>query len=280
MEQMPEFIPVPAAVDVQTPSPARMYDYYLGGACNFDADRRLAAQVMAAVPEVPELARANKAFLRRAVQYCVAQGVRQFCDIGCGITGSGATHQVAQRTAPGSRVVYVDNEAVAVEHNKLLLADNDNATILQADAREPERILSDERLRALIDVRQPVAVMFGLVLPWVSDEERPAELIARCADALPAGSYLIVSHATIDNVPDDVASRMIDLYQRSTTPVTFRPHAEMTSWFDRPNLSLVEPGVSFVALWRPEEPEDVGEHPERSMLYGAVAAVDDGSAQS
>ncbi|MBO0840902.1 MAG: SAM-dependent methyltransferase, partial [Sciscionella sp.] len=264
---------IPPNIDVTVASPSRMYDYYLGGGCHFESDRELAKQVISMVPEVPAAARANKAFLGRATRYCLAHGVRQFIDIGAGIAGVSSTHAITQRIAPEAKIAYVDKEGVAVAHNELLLQGNDNATVIQADVLHPEDIFDNQELREMIDFRRPIAVLLGLVLPWISDAENPAGVLASCAKPLLGGGYLIASQITADGLPDDVRTRVLGLYDRSTTPVASRAPDTLREWLSSDGLTLVDPGVVFVSQWRPEEAADAELRPERDMVYGGVAAV-------
>lgn len=264
---------VPPNIDVTVPSPSRMYDYYLGGGCHFESDRELARQVIGMVPEVPAAARANKAFLGRVTRYCLAQGIRQFVDIGAGIAGVSSTHAITQRVAPETKIAYVDKEGVAVAHNQLLLRGNDNATIIQADVLRQDDIFGNQQIRELIDFRQPTAVLLGLVLPWISDAENPAGVVASCAKPLLGGGYLIASQITADGLPDDVRTRVLGLYDRSTTPVASRGLDTLRGWLSSDGMTLVDPGVVFVSQWRPEDEADAQLRPERDMVYGGVAEV-------
>src|SRR5919106_1662187 len=162
---------VPVDVNTERPSPARMYDYLLGGAHNFAVDRKMAEQAIAADPEVAQAAWVNRAFLRRAVEFLVDAGVRQFLDIGSGIPTVGHVHEVAQRVAPESRIVFVDIDPVAVAHSRQILAGNERTAVIQQDAREPERILNDPSARRLLDLAEPVAVLVVALLHFISDAD-------------------------------------------------------------------------------------------------------------
>ena len=212
--QQPEWTPTGA--DLSRPSAARMYDYYLGGSHNFAVDREAAQQAIAARPEIPALARANRAFLHRAVRYVLGQGVRQFLDIGSGIPTAGNVHQVAQAEAPGARVVYVDLDPVAVAHSQTLLADNPDATVMQGDVREPEAIVTHPEVRRLLDLDRPTALLLVSVLHFVPDTHDPAQLLAVLRDAVVPGSYLVISYAT--PVADPRTNQQLkDVYRQSTT---------------------------------------------------------------
>jgi hypothetical protein len=257
----------PADIDIERPSAARMYDYYLGGNHNFAADREAARQVFAVIPDVAVGAQANRAFLRRAVRFLVDSGVRQFLDIGSGIPTLGNVHEIAQQANPDARVVYVDIDPVAVAHSRQLLADNDLATAIQEDARHPDRILSHPEVRALIDVSEPVAIMMVAMLHFVSDAEDPQGMLRTLREAVPSGSYLVLSHGTSDSRPRDGAAGQ-QVYQRTGSPLTLRTRAELTALFE--GFPLVPPGVVWVPQWRPDSPDEVGEHPELTAMLGGV----------
>ena len=172
---------VPEGIDLQRPSAARMYDYYLGGAHNFGPDRELGRKVLEFVPDGQLLAQANRAFLHRAVRFLLSRGIQQFLDIGSGIPTAGNVHEVAQKEAPGSRVLYVDHDHVAVAHSEALLRDNPDARVLHADLRNPDEILSSPALHEVLDLSQPVGLLLVAVLHFIPDEDGPASLVARTA---------------------------------------------------------------------------------------------------
>src|SRR6476660_8035775 len=204
-------------INTEQASAARIYDYLLGGSRNFAVDREVAHQAMALVPDLPLHAQANRAFLHRAVQYLIGAGVRQFLDIGSGVPTLGNVHEVAQKADPHSRVVYVDMDPVAVAHSQAILAGNDRAGILQEDMRQPERLLAHPRLRALIDLDRPVAVLMVAILHAVPDSDDPWRIVRVLRDALPSGSYLVVAHGTSERMHEQIA-RMVELSARTTTP--------------------------------------------------------------
>lgn len=260
----------PDEVDLDKPNAARVYDYYLGGSHNFAVDRQMGDEAIAMWPELPQIMQANRAFLRRAVHYCVEQGIRQFLDLGSGIPTVGNVHEVAQLAAPGTRVVYVDTDPVAVAYSKNLLADNPDADIVRADARKPEVVLASEEVGELLDLQQPVAVMMVALLHFVGDESRPREVIARYREAMAPGSFLVISHATAEGRPD-LAGEHADLYrQRTTTPMTFRSRDEIGALFE--GFELVEPGLVFMPQWRPVSPAEVGDNPERFTALVGVGS--------
>jgi hypothetical protein len=254
-------------VDITIPSAARAYDYYLGGAHNFAVDRELAQNVLRQVPNIKEIASANRAFLRRAVRYCVDRGITQFLDIGSGIPTAGNVHEIAQASAPEARVVYVDNESVAVSHSKTILEDNENATVLRGDLKEPRAILQHPETRRLLDFDQPIGLIMVALFHFVPDSAGPRELIRTFHERLAPGSHLCLSHVTGDHYPDAVSS-LIELYEGSSNPGVARSREQVADLMA--DFELVEPGVAHVPEWHPDNPEDVGSDPARSIVYGAV----------
>jgi SAM-dependent methyltransferase len=258
---------MPADLNVDRPNAARIYDYFLGGSHNLAADRAIARQIIDLVPEVPLIAHANRAFLRRVVKCCVAAGIRQFLDLGSGIPTAGNVHEVAQREAADCRVVYVDIEPVAVAQSRVILAGNNRVNAVQADVREPDRILSDPRLLTLLDLGQPVAVLMVALLSFLPDADEPARLVARYRDALAPGSMLAISHASSDARPAD-AEKLNEFYRQTSTPLLVRSRAEIEKMFE--GFELIDPGLVYVQEWRPDYLDDVTEHPERTGLIVGV----------
>jgi SAM-dependent methyltransferase len=257
----------PAEIDLDRPSAARVYDYYLGGFHNFTADRQMALEAIRMWPELPQIMQANRAFLRRAVRFVVREGVTQFLDVGSGIPTVGNSHEVAQQANADVRVVYVDVDPVAVAHSRAILAGNAGAAVVQADLRDPKRILGDPAVRRLIDFDGPVAVLLVAVLHFIKDEDDPAALIAVLREALVPGSFLVISHATQEGQPD-LADSHQQLYTRTATPMTMRSQREVRGFFE--GFDVVEPGVVYLPLWRPESVADVDEHPERFTGFAGV----------
>jgi hypothetical protein len=257
----------PAEVDLDRPSAARVYDYYLGGFHNFPADREMAKEAIRMWPELPLMMQANRGFLRRAVRFAVREGVTQFLDIGSGIPTVGNSHEVARQADPAARVVYVDVDPVAVAHSRAILADDDATAVVQADLRDPDRILGDESLRALIDLDRPVAILLVALLHFVPDADHPRELIARLRDAVAPGSFVVISHASQDGQPV-LADSHQKLYARTPTPMSMRSQAEIEKFFD--GFELVEPGVVPLQKWRPEAPSEDGADSKRMVGYAGV----------
>ncbi|MGH3946151.1 MAG: SAM-dependent methyltransferase [Pseudonocardiaceae bacterium] len=244
-----------------------MYDYYLGGSHNFAADRRMARRAIELWPELPLIMQANRAFLRRSVRYLVRQGITQFLDIGSGIPTEGNVHEVAQAAAPEVRVVYVDIDPVAVAHSRAILNGNPRADVVQADLRDVVSILDDPRAKRLIDPAQPLGVLMVAILHFVPDAADPANIIAQYRAIMAPGSHLVVSHASYEGRPDQAGSHT-DLYQRTPTPMTMRSRLQIEGLLG--GFELVDPGVVFLPLWRPDSPADVDDHPERFTGYAVV----------
>lgn len=259
---------VPAGVDTEHANVARVYDALLGGTHNFAADRDLARAVRSVEPQARTFARMNRAYLGRAVKYLAGDaGVQQFLDIGSGIPTEGNVHEVAQNANPDARVVYIDKDPVAVAHSKAMLAGNDRAAAIQADLRQPEHILAHPAVRDLLDLTEPVAVLLVAILHFITDEENPAAMLERIRTAVVPGSYLAISHATTADRPDTVTAAA-QAYQRASVQATPRPRQEILDFFA--GFELVDPGVVYLPQWRPDSPDDVGDHPESCMMLAAV----------
>ncbi|RKT88348.1 S-adenosyl methyltransferase [Saccharopolyspora antimicrobica] len=238
-------------VDIRQPSSARVYDVHLGGSHNFQVDRDLAEQAAAMMPTLPAVLRANRSFLRRAVQHLAELGVRQFLDLGSGIPTVGNVHEIAQRVDPRCRVVYVDRDLVAVEHSRAILRGNDGAVAIRADFRDVDEVLGDEQVRSVLDFDQPVAVLFFAVLHFVPDSDDPAGIVARYADALSSGSYVAISHAGSDGA--ESRAQASSLYNDRIGGFFLRSHATVSAMFG--DLELIEPGVVDLLEWRPDPGE-------------------------
>jgi S-adenosyl methyltransferase len=252
--------------DASVPNAARVYDFFLGGKDNYAADRELAQKILAILPDTAEVCRDNRGFLQRAVRFLAGEaGIRQFLDIGTGLPTNGNVHQVAKQTAPDSRVAYVDYDPVVLAHAGALVAGDRGVIAAKGDLRTPEAILADADVRQLIDFSQPVAVLIVAVLHFVSDADRPYEAVRTIVDALPSGSYLVLTQSTPDEVPDDVTAAMKDAYSGASAQVFPRSSEEIARFFD--GLELVDPGLVNVTLWRPDRPSDT---PRRSLVYGGV----------
>lgn len=260
----------PESIDIERPSVARMYDYYLGGSHNFAVDRAAAQQMIAAVPEAPLMAQANRAFLRRVVRHLTAAGVRQFLDIGSGIPTVGNVHEIAQAEVPDARVVYVDIDPVAVAHSRRILAGNDLAAVIPGDVRRPDRILTAPRVCELIDFTEPVAVMIVAVLHFVPDSDDPAGIVKTIRDALAPGSYLALSQASHDGRHTEERLDAENVYRRTDSQLCVRSRSELIRFFD--GFALEEPGVVWVPQWRPDSVESA-EDAHRAVFLGGLGRL-------
>jgi SAM-dependent methyltransferase len=237
----------PADIELARPSPARIYDYFLGGTHNFAVDRELADRVIAASPEIAYGARSNRAFLGRAVHVMTSDGVGQFLDIGAGIPTQEPTHEVAARGYPQSRVVYVDNDPVAVAHSQALLTGDARGGVLHADVRDPKSILGSDVVTSMIDFSRPVGLLLLAVLHFLSDADDPADIIATFADALAPGSYLVISHVS---PPSGADVEKLEREIRQSGLGYMRGPDEIARFFE--GWEMVEPGLISPALWRPD----------------------------
>jgi SAM-dependent methyltransferase len=264
---------VPPETDTTKANIARVYDWWLGGDHNFLADEDTARALIAVDPNTRAGARQNRAFLGRAVRYLAAEaGIRQFLDIGSGIPTEQNVHQVAQQAAPGSRVMYADNDAVAVGHSTLLLDGTPGTAVIQGDLRDPARILNHPDTRRLIDFTQPVGLLLVAVLHLVPDSDHPGEVLAALRDALAPGSYLVISHACGDAKPD-VTSAFGTVYNsRVAARAVIRTREQIARFFD--GFTIVDPGLVWTSQWRPDSPEDVPEDPSKYWLLAGMGRYD------
>lgn len=241
----------PAEIDTSVAHSARVWNYLLGGKDNFAADRAAAEQAKALMPELVQSARADREFLGRVVRFLAGEaGIRQFLDIGTGLPTADNTHEVAQQTAPTSRVVYVDNDPIVLVHARALLDSHpDGATdYLQADLNEPEVILQAAARTLTFD--QPVAIMLLGILNFIVDDDRAHRIVDKLVDAVPSGSYLAISHPTTEVNGEAVKESMRIWNESGAAPITARTPQEITTFFDR--LELLEPGVVTCSQWRPD----------------------------
>jgi S-adenosyl methyltransferase len=247
---------------------ARVYDYCLGGKDNFAVDREVGDLVREIYPEIVHTARANRAFLTRAVRYLAGEaGIRQFLDIGTGIPTADNTHEVAQRVAPSSRVVYVDNDPMVLAHARALLTSGPVGQVayVDADLRDVPAVLAGAS--RVLDFGQPVAVMLVAVLHCIPDWDDPHGIVARLMDAVPAGSYLVVSHPPGD-VSDELSAETARRFNKLLAQkVTHRGLPKVERFFE--GLELLEPGVVPVLKWRPTRQAEAEAAPPAAM-WGAV----------
>jgi hypothetical protein len=258
-----------ARFDPSVAHPARVYAYWLGGKDYFPADRKAAEEVMRLRPQVVASARANRAFLGRVVHYLAADcGIRQLLDIGTGLPAPGSTHEIAQRAAPESRVVYCDNDQLVLTHARALLTSTAQGSCgyVDADLREPQTILA--QAAQMLDFTQPAAILLLAVVHFVADADDPAGIVGALASALAPGSYLVISHLTGDFAPEQVAAATAAYNAQVPVPVTARTHAQVTGLFG--GLPLLAPGVVPVSEWRPEVGDPFGQPAD---LHGGVARI-------
>ncbi|WP_028809219.1 SAM-dependent methyltransferase [Streptomyces sp. 351MFTsu5.1] len=242
----------PRSIDISVPSVARIYDFYLGGSHNFEADRAAARKAMEHVPGLPKIMQANRAFMRRAVRFAVEQGITQFLDIGSGIPTFGNVHEVAQSASPGARVVYVDHDPVAVAHSRAVIAENPDAGVVAADLRKPQEILDSPEVQRLLDLKRPVALLLVAILHFVEDADDPYKAVAELRDALAPGSLLVLTHAAFEGIPlsQEQVQGAVDVYKDIRNPLIMRSHNEIARFFE--GYDMVEPGLVPMPRWRPE----------------------------
>ncbi|GAA3437088.1 hypothetical protein BJ998_008663 [Kutzneria kofuensis] len=258
---------MPTGLDPEVPSAARVYDYFLGGYHNLAVDREFAHRAQETMPDLPVILRTSRRFLRRAVHFLLDEGITQFLDLGSGIPTAGNVHEIAQAVAPHARVAYVDRDSVAIAHSALMLEKNANAVALRADLRRPRDVLHSDVVTDLLDLSQPVAVLMSAVLHFVESDAEAQSIVAGYRNAIAPGSFVVISQGTQETAGEQ-GEQVIRLYDETDSPFTARNRDQFTQLFK--GLDLVDPGVVYVPQWRPESPDDVDEHPERSCAYGAI----------
>jgi S-adenosyl methyltransferase len=264
---------VPPGVDPARPSAARMYDYFLGGRVNLPVDREVGDQLKAAAPDLEDAVWANRAFHQRAATWIAAEGgVRQFLDIGSGLPTQSNTHDAVHKVAPDARVVYIDHDPMVAAYAAQLLAADGTTALVTADLREPDTILSAPAVRTLIDFSQPVGLLMTSVLHFVADGSDPWGLVARYVDATVPGSYLVVSHFTADKLPPRAVQAGRDAYAQTPDHVVPRSRSQIERFFAGMDLVPAqqggEPGVTYVGLWRAEDPVAADSDGSRGIYCG------------
>jgi O-methyltransferase involved in polyketide biosynthesis len=258
----------PHSFNASVPNVARMYDVMLGGKDNFQVDRDAVAKVLEALPQGTVVVRQNRAFLRRVVEFLAGEaGITQFLDLGSGLPTMQNVHEVAQEVNPEARIVYVDHDPVVITHARALLEVNENVRVVNADLRHPAALLASPDVREFIDLTKPVAVLMVSVLHFLPAEE-VKQAVREVLAAVPAGSYLALSHGTSDYLEEGTAAGLNEAYTQSaaggTTP---RPRRQILEFFD--GWDLVGPGLVGIELWRPEQPVSI----DRPVYYyGGVAS--------
>ncbi len=250
------------------PSPARIYDYLLGGKDNYPADRQAGDEIAVYLPNIRQAFGWNRTFLRRAVNFCAREcDIRQLIDIGTGMPAAGNVYDVAAQCDPAIRVVCIDNDPVVLAHGRNMLHGLPGTVILEHDLRAPATILADPELRRLIDFAEPAAILLVAVLHFISDADDPAAIITELLAPFPSGSYLVLSHATADLTPavNDAAK----VYDEATAQAYARRRDDVLALVR--GLDLVEPGLVWTPAWRPEPDEDTPARPEEFFTYALVA---------
>ncbi|NUU25430.1 MAG: hypothetical protein HOV68_28580 [Streptomycetaceae bacterium] len=257
----------PSGLDVTRPTPARMYDYFLGGKDNFAVDREAADKVKDATPDTYEIVWENRHFLQRAVRFLATEGIDQFLDLGTGLPTQGNVHEIAQSVNPDARVVYVDNDPIVLAHGRALLAENASTTVVTADMRDPDNVLAQPEVKELLDFSRPVAILFVAVFHFVRDSEDPEGILRSFRQRMAPGSYLALSHLTTDGPSKDMVARTEAVYENATSPIVFRPRTRIEGFFD--GLDLVEPGFVRPWQWRPDDEDGM----RTDALFAAVGRV-------
>lgn len=240
----------PRGVDLEQANAARVYDYILGGAHNFAVDRELAREACRIHPGMRQSVHESRAFLRRAVQHCLSVGVRQFVDLGSGLPTAGNVHEVAQQSDPGARVLYVDNDVVAVVHSQAMLAGLPSVEMVHADVRAPDTVLGGDAATRLLDFDEPIALCAVGSLDFIAPNEHPAEVLAKYRTMLPPGSYLVLTHLVEELSDRPETERLLDFAAHRGWSVYRRSKEEIEALFA--GSTLIEPGVVVVPMWRPD----------------------------
>ncbi|WP_066364227.1 SAM-dependent methyltransferase [Herbidospora mongoliensis] len=261
-------------IDPTIPHPARVYDYLLGGKDHFASDREAGEQLIKLSPGTREGVRAHRHFLRRAVRHLAGEaGITQFLDIGTGIPTQGNTHEIAQGINPEARVVYVDNDPIVLVHGRALLTSSEEGrtTVIEADLRDPESILAHPQVNAILDFTRPVAIIMAGVLHFVTDDDKPGELVERYKAAVPSGSHLLLSHITLDFAPQVAEGEFTKPYDKGPASMVPRTHAQVNEFFQ--DWTFLAPGLVEVVTWRPDENEYQEPIPGggHAWAYGGVA---------
>lgn len=268
MNQRPPW--APDEIDIERPSAARMYDFFLGGSNNFAADRRLAQEYLQVLPDMPAIARAQRAVLHRAVRYLTAAGVDQFLDLGSGMPTVGNVHEIAQQVNPQARVVYVDVDPVAAAHGRALLGRTPYTGVVLADLRDPSYVLKHPVTTDLLDFSRPIGLLMIAVLHFLPDRDDPAAVVSRYREATAPGSALAITHATSDYHPE-MAKRAEAVYRKASHQMNYRSRREIEALLS--GYDLVEPGLVDMIHWRPDPdpaPDPLGGDVTRYNGYAAV----------
>jgi len=258
---------IPEKTPTDRPSAARIYDHLLGGYHNFACDRAVVEQLLVQYPDLKQTAQINRAFLHRAVNYLLEQGIEQFLDLGSGIPTVGNVHQLAQAAIPTTRVVYVDIDPIAVAHSKTILANNPYAAAIRADVRDTEKILTHPDLKRLLDFTKPIGLMLVALLHYVIDDAEALRTVNTLKNAISVGSFLTLSHPAQEAAPENIN----DLHEtfKSAQDFNVRSRIQIEQYFS--GFESIPPGLVLAPLWRPESPQDVGmDNPEKSFTLAGI----------
>lgn len=263
-----------AGRSVEKPTAAGIYDVYLGGSDNTEAERAAAEQLRQVVPYAADSAWANRSFHQKAARWLAEQGIAQFIDLGAGLPTQDNTHQVVHRVNPQARVVYVDHEERTVERARHLIASQPDVRFVHGDIRDVDGVLNDPALRDVIDFDQPVAVLATAIVHFVDDKDDPWGVVDGYLKPLAPGSYLALSHLTADRQPPRVLQTINDVYRNANEMIHLR-NREQVEWFFRglqlmPPYEGADPKVTFVGLWHCEDPKEADDDSGR-WLYCGVA---------
>jgi S-adenosyl methyltransferase len=233
--------------DITTPSTARIYNYWLDGKDHFLADRGAAKAIQDVFPHAPQLARANRRFLAKAVGFCARQGIDQVLDVGTGIPAPPTVIDIARKQQPAARMVGVDNDPVVLAHDRALVETSDGVRIVEGDVRQPQDILNNPVLQDLIDLRKPVVIVLVALLHFVTEAECASSIVKAFRETMAPGSYLILSHATSSGSDPNTVACFESVYAGATSPAVFRTEEQILHLFD--GLELVDPGLADVQDW-------------------------------
>lgn len=255
---MTKALRLPEGFDITKPSPARIYDYMLGGTHHYETDRQAAEKILQAVPEIRDTAWANRGFHQRAASWIARQGIRQFLDIGSGLPTVGNTHEVVQKVHRDARVVYVDHDPLVELHSQAILDGDSQVSVICADLREPDAILGHPAVRELINPAEPTGLLMTAVMMFVADSFDPWGLVSRYVGAVGGDSYLAFSHLTDDDKPPAAAEGFRRVFDHATERMHFRTRAEVARFFDGLEIAQpyegAAPAVTYAGLWGAEDP--------------------------
>jgi hypothetical protein len=260
---------IPDDVPPEKPSPARIYDYFLGGYHNFEQDRAVAAQLSRVYPDLALAAQVNRSFLRRAVEFLVQDGCSQFLDLGSGLPTVGNVHQVAQAANPEARVLYVDIDPVAVAHAGAILAEDPRTVAIRGDIRQPALIMDHDEVAALLDLDQPLGLIAVVALHYVVEDALAYQAMDLFRARLAPGSWLVVAHGIPETQSSRGAGELREPFQAASSTQS-RTAEQIRGFFG--NWELVNPGLVYTPLWHPEGDDDVLlDQPARGLTLAGVA---------